>query len=146
VTKAVSAIIFSPADTPLDIVEAERSLAHAKRRGYFLLAIVREESVLEELLVSKAAQVVIFAYRARRCAGPFVDDPTSLNPMLPPSVRFRTHRRLPLMSRERVRSILTDGEATRPVGIDPETIAAARRIARSLAAGASPIVQDQGCN
>lgn len=129
----VSAIIFSPADTPLDVDEAARSLAHAKRRGYFLLAIVREESILEELLAGGAAQVVIFAYRARRHGAPFVDDPTQLNQILPPSVRFRTHRRRPGISRERVHTILNDGEATRPVGIDPETISAARRIARRLA-------------
>lgn len=55
-----------------------------------------------------------------------------------------------IMTRDRVRKIVDDDEATQPIGIDPETIAAARRIARRLAEfgndGSSRYVQDQGCN
>jgi hypothetical protein len=37
-----------------------------------------------------------------------------------------------ILTADRVRALLDDPDATVPIGIDPETIAAARRIARRL--------------
>lgn len=127
-------IIFSRTGIPLDVAAARRTLAHVRRRGYKIVAVVREWGLVDQALASKTAHVVVFARGERGV-----------------EMSNETTRRLPSaadLTRERVRQIV-DCDATVPIGLDPEMVAAARQIASRLAqadaGGPSPSVQDQGC-
>jgi hypothetical protein len=136
----MKAIIFGP-DEDSCSEESRRELAerkaHIRRRGYNLVAYASSIDMVLSALAEGAAQVVLFAH-AEGAGAPRMTAGDS--------IAFLRPRPL---TPARVRAIV-EMDATGPIGLDPETIAAARRISRRLAemgAGpSSPSVQGQGCN
>jgi hypothetical protein len=131
VTSSINAIIFSPGN-PADLALARGALAHVRRRGYRMVAFASDWSDVDKALDDGRANVVVFGCDVRRGG----DDPTAATQALRP----------PVLTREWVRDIIDHG-ATPPAGISPETVAAARRLARMVggnSGGWSRYVKDQG--
>lgn len=131
------ACIFIPADLPLEAINIAPLLAYCDRRGYWLHAIFRHWAYVDwSLAVGQASIVVtvpiVDAYRA----GDPPPDPDTTR-ALKREWRWRNAHRgvsAPRLSPSQVRALL-DGNGRPPWGLDPATIAAARRIARQLNAG-----------
>lgn len=64
-------IIFSPPDQPYERERVTEKLAHVRRRGYSVLAVVRDWTLVELALASRRAQVVLFAYPGNSEPGEF---------------------------------------------------------------------------
>jgi hypothetical protein len=106
-----NAIIYS-SGSPVDLAATRAALAHVRRRGYTLAAYACNWAAVDRALADHRAQVVVFANNE----SPAVDD-TATQRLLTP---------------ERMRQIV-DAGATPPAGVDPESVAALRRIARLIA-------------
>lgn len=117
---------------------ATEGFEFAEHRGYAYAGTYTQPHYIDKLLAEGIVSVVIFARSTHRhpdCRWPaeFVDEttrPIQWAPRLPPSVRERNGTLN--WSRARVREVLDSNEPI-PRGLDPESIAAARRIARHLA-------------
>lgn len=133
VGRTVKAIIYLAAGLPMNASFARLCLDHCVRRGYEICAILRDWNSVHRVLIDGQADVVVnvpghWHPEAHRCAD---NDTTDLT-------RYRAEFRRPSndgpagkMSTRDVREVL-DGNGPAPVGIDPASIAAARRIARRL--------------
>jgi hypothetical protein len=119
-----TAIVYVDADVAIDQNYAHKCYRQVERRGYEFGALLRDWTHVDGMLTAGQASAVLFVepdrvadlktrdlseYRRTGC-----DEPT---------VRLPT--------REEVAAAL-EGRAEPPCGIDPATIAAARRIARML--------------
>jgi len=121
------AVVYLPDDVEDDRgLLARRGIAHAERRGYRLVGVLRDLTLV--LRLAGEGTVVVFTRHAHWASRrPEIDGEL---------VGEETCRLIPLIrpggeAIARVGEIL-DGVAPVPTGLDPESIAAARRIARRL--------------
>jgi hypothetical protein len=133
-----TAIIYIPADRVNVSPLAQQCLEHCERRGYKLHTIFRHWAYVDWALGTGAATVVVLpsAVAEHRAGGrpPGPDDENTCR--LPNRARLfdRNVPRgvyTPRLSEAQMREVL-DGNRLPPAGFDPETVAAARRIARHL--------------
>ena len=115
----VAAVIYMPAACRLTPTLARNWMMYFDRRGYELYGIVRDPALLDQMLASGQAQVAIIARN-----DPWLGDAEQ-------TVRLPHTERQRDFNSARVRRVIFDGEPA-PRGLDPEAIAAARRIARAL--------------
>jgi hypothetical protein len=119
-----NAIIYCPG-SPVDLAGTRAALAHVRRRGYTLAAYTCNWAAVDRALANRRAQVVVFADNEAPA------DEAATQSLLTP---------------ERMRRIV-DAGATPPAGVDPEAVAALRRIARLIAGNsgrASRCVKGEG--
>lgn len=117
---------------------ATEGIEFAEHRGYAYAGTYRQPHYIDRLLAEGIVSVVVFARSTHRhpdCRWPaeFVDEPTRPIPWAPKSPQSARERNGTVnWSRARVREVL-DTNGPIPTGLDPESIEAARRIARHLA-------------
>jgi hypothetical protein len=134
VTSEHHACIFVPADLPLEAIDIAPLLAYCDRRGYRLHAIFRDWAYVDWVLaVGQASVVVTMSTIAAYRAGEPVPDPDNTRALRQAWRQHNVHRGVsaPRLSPSQVRE-LVDGNGRMPAGLDPATVAAARRIARRL--------------
>jgi hypothetical protein len=144
------AIVFVPHSHPVNGHLAQRTLAHLRNRRYEFIALLRDWPIVNSMLGSGHANIVVMPSTVvtpnteRLCDD---GDTVRLWPDTPPVAeewtpdrdaprrraagngRFVSGR----LPRERVRELLYgSGDVTAPVGLDPESIAAVRRIVRHM--------------
>jgi len=111
---------------------AAECVKQSEQRGYGFVALMRDVDRALDLLRRRIVSAVIFPGRTRRGRPvrdpePSIDD-TAVLTIQVPAPRAVGRRVVPLTA-EWVRELI-DSDATAPTGLDPESIAAARRIAR----------------
>lgn len=124
------ALIFVPEEQPIDDRVAGGWVV---RRGYKLVALLRKWRFVEEMLARGEANVVVFG-GVRDPGGETTRDLSQMNRAGIWDSAADTQRLAPARrgwNAERLAQVI-DGDGPVPQGLDPETIAAARRIARAL--------------
>lgn len=126
------AIIFIPPGHPHDGVLVLACMEHLVRRAYEFCTILRDWDAVTAHLAAGTAQVVILATRTHRAgeAGRVeVVDEEETRIMRQRNAAIGRHHVAAPLTESAVHRIIYNG-APAPVGMDPESIAAARRIAR----------------
>lgn len=134
-----TAIIFIPADQPNVSPLAQQCLEHCERRGYKLHTIFRHWAYVDWALgVGEADVVVMPSTIAEHRAGEPAPDPeeTQLVCRRARLADRNVHRGVytPQLTPSQMREVV-EGNRRPPAGIDPETVAAVRRIAQHLNQG-----------
>lgn len=133
----VQAAIFVQAGRPIDLDLAHQCIDHCRRRGYQLLEIFRDYDEALDAVESGEASVVVHVPAISgdskmRMRNSSPDEERTRR--LPRNVVPLSRRNAPPvkgMSAAEVRAVL-DSDGPAPAGLDPEAIAAARRIAQHL--------------
>ena len=145
----LQAVVLVPPGETVDTKFAHKIWTHCRARGYELVALLRDWPSADRMLGSGEANIVVMpgAEHGATIAARDNSETVRLWPAAQAAAAepWRDHgaprRRAAVngrfisgrLPRERVRELLDGpGEVTAPVGLDPETIAAARRIARRL--------------
>ncbi len=139
--------MFVPYGQQVNEAAACRWWTHCLNRRYEFVALLREWSMVDRMLGAGRANIVIMP-SADSAAIDDDGDTVRLWPAAAPPLREAApdlgapRRRVAAangrfvsgrLPRERVRELLDEpGDVTAPVGVDPESIAALRRIARRL--------------
>lgn len=135
----ITAVVYVPPDLPRDGHWADLGEQYIARRGYTFIDVYRTKADIMQVLRNGTATLVVFARRSHwdptwQVPAEFVDEETRrLPPLLPPPLPARVRERNGAINwgRERVKELI-DGNGPVPRGLDPESVAAARRIARHL--------------
>lgn len=128
------AIIFIRPGVSDDAERTREGLEHAERQGYGFVALIRDWDQVLDLVCRRLFSVVVFGRpRASRLSDVSDEGETRELPrrMVGEQTVTLPRSAIPL-SRDRVRELL-DTDVTAPIGLDPETLAAARRLARHFA-------------
>lgn len=130
------AIVYIPPDLQRDGAYAIQGVAHIAGRGYQLRGVYRERAHVNQLLRARAIQVIVCArwshWNPRDWEGAdveveYVGEETRRLTSFAANGDAVTRRLDPTARADRVRQVMEDSGPI-PTGLDPESIAAARRI------------------
>lgn len=139
------AVVYIPPDLADDVYCGEQGRDYIIRKRYGFAGVYRSWGTVLQLVGEGLASLVIYARRVHwdpvhhhlpeQVRIEFADEETRRLPaMLPPPIPVGVRERRGRIGwgRERVAE-LVDGDSPAPQGLDPEALAAARRIAQHLA-------------
>lgn len=135
----IAAIVYVPPDIAGDGYYAQIGCDYINRRGYSYIGVYRTWADVEQVLRNGTASLVVFARRSHwdatyRVPCEFAEEETRRLPrMWPPPLPAKVRERNGTIGwgQERVQELI-DGSGPVPRGLDPESVAAARRIAQHL--------------